>query len=218
MDITLLLTHLAEWLGVAAFGWLLSLAPQSRFTPVAFLYARRDGLAALFLGAGAILFAVAFNSVGMTGLVTRINTISGPAKDLVNPFILALITLLPFIAALLTRGQPPLSVGWSSKRFRTGLQAGLAVALLTIFLRNRVLDVVGGLKSDQINYLFFALGIALAEETIFRGYIQLRLASWLGETRGWVAASLFSAVFRFPAPAGLRRHHPRPFWSAADLW
>ena len=199
LDITLFLTHVAEWLGVAAIGWLLSLAPKSRFAPVTFLYARRDGLAALFLGSAAVLFAVAFNTVGMTGLVSRINSISGPAKDLLNPFVLALVSLLPFIAALLTRGQPPLSMGWSSKRFRSGLQAGLAVALLTIFLRNRVYDIVGGLKSDEINYLFFALGIALAEETIFRGYIQLRLVSWMGETRGWVAASLFFAVFRFPA-------------------
>ena len=199
MDLTIFLTNLAEWMGVFAVAWLLSLAPQFKFTPVGFRYARRDGLAALFLGAAALLFAYAFNVAGVGGFVDRLIQFPAPSNELVHPLVLALASLLPFIAALLTRGQPALSLGWDSKRLRGGLQAGLAAALLTIFLRNRVMDVLGGLKPGEVTYLGFALLIALAEETIFRGYIQLRLSWWMGETRGWIATSLLYAAFRLPA-------------------
>ena len=198
MDTTLLLTHLAEWLGVVAVAWLLSLAPKLQSAPVGFRYARRDGLIALALGAVAILFAYVFTLQGMGSFAERILKVSGAGQSLARPFVLAVITLLPFIAALLTRGQPLLSAGWSGKRMRTGLQTGLAVALLTIFLRNRVMDVLGGLSNDKIYYLLLALGIAAAEETIFRGYIQLRLSWWLGDKRGWIASALFFAAFRLP--------------------
>ncbi len=199
MDLTIFLTNLSEWLGAIAVAWLISLAPQFRSAAVGFRYARRDGLAALFLGASALIFATAFATVGLGGWIDRLVVLPAPAAGLTHPLVLALVSLLPFIAALLTRGQPPMSAGWSARRLRTGLQAELAVALMTIFLRNRVMDVLGGLKPGELTYLACALAIALAEETIFRGYIQLRLGWWLGETRGWVAASLLYAFFRFPA-------------------
>ena len=198
MDIYLLLTHASEWLGVSAFAWILALVPQFKVAPVVFKYARRDGMIALFLGASTLLFAVALSTVGMSGTIDRWLPVTGSPSALLHPLVLAAVSLLPFIAALLTRGQPPLSAGWSSKRLRTGLQTGLTVVLLTIFLRNRVLDIVGGLKTDEVTYLLFALGIALCEETIFRGYIQLRLDNWLGGNRGWIATALMFAAFRFP--------------------
>lgn len=198
MDTTLLLTHAAEWLGVSAFAWILALIPALKTPPVIFKYARRDGMIALFLGASTLLFAVALSPVGLSGSIDRWLPVSGPASALLHPLVLAALSLLPFIAALLTRGQPALSAGWSAKRMRAGLQTGLTVVLLTVFLRNRVLDIVGGLKTDEVTYLLFALGIALCEETIFRGYIQLRLDNWLGGNRGWIATALMFAAFRFP--------------------
>lgn len=190
---------MAEWLGVIAVAWLLSLAPQLRSKPVGFRFPRRDGLVALSLGGAAILFAFVFSAQGVASFVDGFLKITGPAQDLVHPFVLAVVALLPFVAALLTRGQPPMSAGWSGKRLRAGMYVGVAVALLTIFLRNRVMDLLAGLNSNEITYLIFALGIAAAEETIFRGYIQLRLSWWMGETRGWITSALFFAVFRFPA-------------------
>jgi membrane protease YdiL (CAAX protease family) len=65
-------------------------------------------------------------------------------------------------------------------------------------LRNRALDLINGITTPQVTYLFLAMGIALAEETIFRGYIQLRLGWWLGENKGWLVTGLFYAAFRFP--------------------
>jgi membrane protease YdiL (CAAX protease family) len=185
-------------MGAIAVAWILSAVPRLRSASIGFKYARRDGLAALFLGGASVIFAFVFSTQQLGGLSERVFPVSGPAADLARPLFVALVSLLPFIAAMLTRGQPPRSIGWSGSGFRAGLTAGIALALLTIFLRNRVMDVLGGISTPQSIYLLFAIGIALAEETIFRGYIQLRLTWWMGQTRGWLATSLLYALFRLP--------------------
>lgn len=198
MNITLLLTHVAEWLGVLAVAWFLGSIP--RFKPVitGFKYARRDGIMGLTLALTAVLFAFTLASPQLQSLAPRFFPLQGSSAELVRPLFTALVTLLPVLAATFLRGQPLRGTGWGRSGSRAGMQAGLAVALLTILLRNRALDLINGLKSEEITYLLLALGIALAEETIFRGYIQLRLSWWMGETRGWIITSLAYAAFRLP--------------------
>ena len=112
--------------------------------------------------------------------------------------ILAGLSALPFIALLFFRRQPLRSAGWGSANLRIGLLVGLALALLTIFLRNRFNDIVRGLPPEQITLLLYWLGICLLEESIFRGYIQPRLAAWLGEIPGWVLVAALFALWRLP--------------------
>jgi len=198
LNITLLLTHVAEWLGVIAVAWFLSRIPRLNIAPLGFKYPRRDGIMALSLGVTAVLFAFIFSSEQLSDLAPSLFPLQGPAADLAPAFLIALASLLPVAAALFVRGQPIRAAGWGRASFRAGLQSGLALALLTILLRNRALDLINGITSAELSYLFLALGIALAEETIFRGYIQLRLGWWLGENRGWLVTGLFFAAFRFP--------------------
>jgi membrane protease YdiL (CAAX protease family) len=193
------IAQLAEWLGVIAVTWLLSMSPRFRFRPLGFKYARRDGMAALSVAALIIVFSYAYGTTSLGPGLSRAIVAPAPASDLVPQLVLSVICLLPVIAALILRGQPVRSAGWIPATLTLGLQVGIALALLTIFLRNRVLDVLGGINSNQSLYLLFALGVALCEETIFRGYIQLRLVSWLGVNRGWVAAALLYAAWRLPA-------------------
>ncbi len=87
--------------------------------------------------------------------------------------------------------------------FMPALQVGFALAILTIFLRNRVMSMLAGVSSAEFNILLLAIGISLAEETIFRGYIQLRLTWWLGE---WVGIGLTAVLFAlWHVPAWLNR-------------
>jgi membrane protease YdiL (CAAX protease family) len=79
------------------------------------------------------------------------------------------------------------------------LQVGFALAILTLFLRNRVMDVLGGVTTEELNYLLLAIGISLAEETIFRGYIQMRLSWWLGKWPGIVLTAAMFALWHVPA-------------------
>jgi membrane protease YdiL (CAAX protease family) len=194
----LLLTHVAEWLGAIAVAWFLSLIPRFRVARLGFKYPRRDGIMALSLGATAILFAFIFNTPQLSDLAPQLIPVQGPAAGLAPQLFIAVVSLLPVIAALFMRGQPPRSAGWGRESLRVGLQSGLALALLTVLLRNRALDLINGISTPEVTYLLLAIGIALAEETIFRGYIQLRLGWWLGETKGWLVTGLIYAAFRFP--------------------
>lgn len=199
MDTRLLLAYFSEWLGVAAVAWLLSLAPRLRHQPIGFRYARRDGLTALGVYASILAFSFLFGTGGLANTLAGWFKVPTLAEPLIRPLLLAVICVVPFILACIIREQPPKSMGWNAKQLRFGLQVGLAMALLTIFLRNRVMDVISGISSDEGLYLLIALGIALAEETIFRGYIQTRLEWWLGPNYGLVATALMYAAWRFPA-------------------
>ena len=76
-----------------------------------------------------------------------------------------------------------------------GVQLGLAVGFLTLFLQNILPELFKGITMDQGYALLVWLGIALAEESLFRGYVQLRLEAWLGERWGWLAASGLSTLW-----------------------
>ncbi|MEM5776503.1 MAG: CPBP family intramembrane glutamic endopeptidase, partial [Anaerolineaceae bacterium] len=78
----------------------------------------------------------------------------------------------------------------------------------TIFLRGKLMSIVNGVSAEEGVALALLLGISLAEETIFRGYLQLRMVSWLGQPAGWLAAAGMFILWRLP-------------WvmvSAADVW
>jgi membrane protease YdiL (CAAX protease family) len=99
---------------------------------------------------------------------------------------------------LFYRRQPFKSIGWNPQLLVPGLQMGVVLAFLTIFLRNRVMDVLSGVETPVMSLLVFALVISAAEETIFRGYIQLRLAWWLGKWQGLVLTAVLFTLWHLP--------------------
>jgi membrane protease YdiL (CAAX protease family) len=121
-----------------------------------------------------------------------------PANDLVQALLVALLSLIPFIASLFLRKQPVKSLGWNPAMLSAGLQMGFAIAVFTVFLRGKFMTILGGVPADKFLPLIFALGIALAEETIFRGYIQLRLAWWLGPVPGIALTAALSTLYHLP--------------------
>jgi membrane protease YdiL (CAAX protease family) len=176
----------AEYLGVIAVVMLLGLSPRTRARhEVKFVYPRREGLYAL--GGFAAILAIAVLFYSRSG-----------GSDLRASLTLAALSVLPFAAFLFVRRQPLRSAGWGSANLRIGLIIGVALSILTIFLRNRFTSIVAGLPGDQIIQLLYWLGICLLEESIFRGYMQPRLSSWLGEIPGWVLAAALFALWRVP--------------------
>jgi membrane protease YdiL (CAAX protease family) len=208
---TEILILLVEFAGVVAVTLLLGLSPafQQR-RPVVFVYPKREGVVALSL------FVV------MTGLLTLIFLQMNPSPGEAIPAVLpangmhlldgftytpealarqaglAGLMLLPFGLALLVRRQPLLSAGLSARTWRAGLEMGLALALITIFLTNKTYAILKGLNSSQWLYLAAMLIAGLAEEFVFRGYIQLRLMGWLGQTWGWVITSALFSLWHIP--------------------
>ena len=200
MSINEFFGFVSEWLGAIGITWLLSLSPRFQHAPVGFLYPRRDGVIALSLYGLILAFSILYYTRISPPVFTDPMQISpAPVNDLRQALILAAVCLAAFLIALVVRKQPARSTGWNPGQLRAGLQAGLALAILTIFLRNRVMDVLNGMGSPDLNALPLALGIALAEETIFRGYIHLRLSWWVGKWPGLVLTAALFAMWHLPA-------------------
>jgi len=184
---------ISEWLGAIAVAWLLSLSPRLQRPPLGFLYPRREGFISFSLFGLILVFAYLFNqTLQLPSFSQPLRMVPAPNHDLWQALVLAGLCLLPFLLALVTRKQPPRSAGWNQALITPGLQMGVALAILTIFLRNRVMDVLSGLGAPVLGALPLALGISIFEETIFRGYIQMRLAWWLG---AWPGTIITSALF-----------------------
>jgi membrane protease YdiL (CAAX protease family) len=193
VELSNIIVFVTEWIGVIAIAILLGLSRRFNVPRIGFLYARRDGIIAISLSTVIIVFAYFYNTtISPARFPTPLRIAPAPVQDLLQVLILASICLLPFIVALVVRDQPVRSVGWSPALITPGLQMGVAMAILTIFLRNRVMDVLGGLALPVLSSLPIALGVALAEETIFRGYVQMRLTWWLG---AWPGIVLSAALF-----------------------
>jgi membrane protease YdiL (CAAX protease family) len=103
-----------------------------------------------------------------------------------------------FLLALAIRRQPLRSAFGSNTQMRVALELGLALALLTIFLRGKVNILIYHLPADALTNLGLCAAISLLEEAMFRGYIQLRLNSWLGPRYGWLLTALLFFIWQLP--------------------
>ncbi|GAP15636.1 CAAX protease self-immunity [Longilinea arvoryzae] len=181
-----LILLIAETIGVIAVVMLLGLSPRVRAKrEVKFIYPRREGLFALAGFAVILALAVIYYAkLSHTGLQ--------------DDLILAGLSALPFVAFLLVRRQPMRSAGWGRANLSLGLQFGLVLAILALFIYNRIGTILGGLSGAQIGSLLYWLAICLLEESIFRGYMQPRLSAWLGGLPGWILCAAMFAVWRLP--------------------
>lgn len=121
-----------------------------------------------------------------------------PGGELAQRTLLAVICLVLFLLATFLRGQPLKSIGWSKANLRPGLTLGLLLVIITIVLRGKFSTLLQGVSPEQGGLLLACLLLAVAEETIFRGYIQLRLNSFIGVTWGWLATAFLFLLWQFP--------------------
>jgi membrane protease YdiL (CAAX protease family) len=206
--ITTLAAYISEWLGAFAVAWLFSLSPRFRQPQVGFKYARRDGITAIMMFALILALAFVLNTLHLPVFPDAISTAANPKSPMLAPapaenldqaLLAAGLALASFVIALVIRKQPWRSIGWNPALFRPALQVGFAIAILTVFLRNRVMDVLGGLNTPGLLTLLLAVGISLAEETVFRGYIQMRLVWWLGDWAGMLLTAVMYTLWHLPA-------------------
>ncbi len=189
---------LSQVLGAVAVTILLTISPRFRQNPLVFKYPRREGPVAVGVFAAAALISLLLYS----GQVPLINT--NPAggftnvQNLVIQLTVAALGLAVVLAALAYRRQPIRSAGWSRPLNMPSLQTGIALVLITLFLSGKITRLFDGISAEQGTALLFALGLALVEETIFRGYIQLRLAAWIGRWYGWLATAGMFTLWQLP--------------------
>jgi membrane protease YdiL (CAAX protease family) len=187
MNMSPILAQFAEWMGAVAVAMLAGISPRFKHRPIQFVYPRRE--INLSLSIYAAIVALAF----------IIYSIFPPAAgQLPLPhLILAALSAVPFALALRLRGQPIRSAGWNPQYLRAALMLGIALALLAMFLRGQIMNILS-LSSDKGILLLVWLGISAGEESIFRGYILIRFVSVWGQWAGISATSLLYALWHLP--------------------
>lgn len=192
------LGYLSEWLGAIAVVMIAAASPLlRRIRRIDFRFPRRETTFALTLFAVLFFFAFqVFNNKIFGFLRTAASAFAG--DEIALRMLIALVSLLPVILLLIARGQPLKSIGWSKENTRASLTLGLLLVVLTVFLRGKFTAILRGLTPEQGNLLLVLLILCLAEETIFRGYIQLRLMSYLGTTWGWLLTTLLYLLWQLP--------------------
>ncbi len=185
----------SEALGVIGVVLLLGLSPRlRRVPPVQFQYPRREGLLSLALGGGMV--ALAFLMAAQPATAQEIQR--GGAGGLYPALSLAALAGVLSGAALVYRRQPPRSAGWGRPLLGPALQIGVAVGLLSIFLRGMTTRLLSGVSAEAAQALLILLAIAAGEETLFRGYLQPRFAAWLGALPGWLLSAALFVLYQAP--------------------
>ncbi len=192
MEMNAIILTVSEWVGVIAVTLLLTLSRKLVARPVAFKYLTREVVISSLLAL--VLIAAAFYA----NLVLGLPTLPHGEAQIGGQLLWAGAILLPVALLLLIRRQPLLSVGLSRPSLRLGLLLGIALALITIFLRGKVYSLLDGVSAAEFNSLLISLVLALAGEIVFRGFIQLRFTAWLGRTVGWLVTSLVHFLFCLP--------------------
>jgi len=186
------LLWLSEALGVFAVTLLISVSPRWVKPRVSFRLPSRDGYIAL--GIFGLLLAFAVFYWGMT-TAERWFASAGAWE----PAMIAGLALVPCILMLFALRQPLSAAGWNMSLIRQGAFLGLALAILSVFLRGKLAALIDGITAEEgIRLAVFAV-LALAEESIFRGFIQPRLQAWLGRWVGLVLSAVMFAVWQLPA-------------------
>ncbi|MCE1253445.1 MAG: CPBP family intramembrane metalloprotease [Anaerolineae bacterium] len=186
----------SEWLGIIALAWLIQLSGRFNFRPIGFVYARREGIISLSLYSALLLTSVVLTTPQISAGIK--SPLAEVPQNLWLRLILSALAALIFGLTMLVRRQPLRSIGWDPKRFGFSWRLALPIILLTVFLRSKVDSLINGLTSSEINLLLVWLVIALVEETVFRGFIQLRLNYWMGNPTGWLATALLYVLWSLP--------------------
>jgi membrane protease YdiL (CAAX protease family) len=193
MTVTQILLLVSEWLGVGSVTWIAGLSPRFHRRPITFIYQRRENIISFSLFALALL-ACFFIKLELDR--TEFSTILSLPDVVFLRLLLSIVLLAPFLIALVYRRQPIRTIGWGKTTLRPAFQLGLGLAILVIFLHGKIFSLINNFSSTQ-GFLFLALLVtALIEESVFRGFIQIRLDSGFGRTTGLIVTALLFTLWR----------------------
>ncbi len=198
MDKLAWLGFVIEWMGAFAVVMIAGTSPLLKLIRrIDFRFPRREATFALSVFALSYFFAFQYFANPIFQFLLDFSKIL-PGGELAQRTLLAVICLVLFLLATFLRGQPLKSIGWSKANLRPGLTLGLLLVIITIVLRGKFSTLLQGVSSEQGGLLLACLLLAVAEETIFRGYIQLRLNSFIGVTWGWLVTAFLFLLWQFP--------------------
>jgi len=141
-----------------------------------------------------LLFSQNSNSPGTT-LSKPIDSL----QDFLAQLISATIFIIPFVILMLKRKEPLKSAGLSKQNLKASILIAIGLLIIPVALWVWKFENVNNLGTTAltVSLFFFFLQnavIGFYEEFVFRGYLQTRLASWLGKYPGWIIASILMAM------------------------
>lgn len=192
MTTAAILLQLSEWLGVGSVTWIAGVSKRFQRRPINFIYQRREYIVTFSMFVLALIIAwVVKTQFNLTATLGS----GGLPEGLLFRLVISVILLAPFLAALLYRRQPARTMGWSST-LRPALQLGLGLLALVIFLHGKIFYLLNNFNSSTGLMILTLLAIAVMEESVFRGYIFIRLTAGLGAIPGLVATALLSTLWQ----------------------
>jgi len=163
---------------------------------------RRDALIALLL---VLLPNLVLTGVGllMRGPAQRVAEAQaaghfGPERFLRQVGLNAFF-LLPMGIWLWRRRVGWAACGWGRERLGRAVGLGVLLGAAALLLRARPFAPERLALADTWWALATYAVVAVAEETLFRGFLQRRLVAWLGRWWGWLATSLLFTAIHLPA-------------------
>ncbi len=193
MTIAQILLHVSEWLGVGSLTWIAGLSPRFHRRPINFIYQRRENIISFSLYTLALLL----------GFFVRIEfqqansfTLYSLSNEIFLRLLLAIVLLAPFVIALIYRRQPVRTLGWGKATLRPALQLGLGLIILVIFLHGKIFSIINQFSAIPWAVFLALLAIALVEESVFRGYIFIRLTAGFGSISGLAITALLSTIWQ----------------------
>lgn len=195
----------SELLGVIAVMLLAGMSKSISQRPLlGFKYPRREVVVALTLFSVVLFLAILFYN----GIIPTPEPLLAVSVELWQQLIAGLVALLLIMLVLYIRKQPARSAGWSKALLSPSLRLGLALVFMAVFLRGAIFSLMNGITTPEISGLLVWLVLAMAEETVFRGYIQLRLSAFFGEKYSWLITALIFLIWQLPR----LMLHPETIW------
>ncbi len=198
MEIGIFAADLAELIGVLAITMLFGISPQLKAVPVVgFKYAQREGKISLSLAVILVVFSILSNLFGRN-LLNKQHFVDQSLSMVLFEAIPAAAACLMVLFLLWKRGQPLKSSGWHPLLWKLSLQFSIALVFLLVFLRGKIFTILNGVAPHVWLGLPLLLLMTLAEETVFRGYIQKRLSSFWNPKTGWLVTAFIFVLWQLP--------------------
>jgi len=149
----------------------------------------------LFLTLAVAVFFLAQSAGGSLGTPTQFDL----QRALRQWAVYAIISFIPVSIIIKTRKQSFETVGVTGKNARLSVGIGLILSLLIVALSTtpeRFLDRF--FSNNTLHAFIYYLAVGFGEELMFRGFLQIRCSTWLGETKGLILASTIMALAHIP--------------------
>ncbi|MHB0923760.1 MAG: CPBP family intramembrane glutamic endopeptidase [Bellilinea sp.] len=203
MSVTGIIALLSEVLGAIAVTMLMTLNPRfKQHRPITFLFPKRESMAAAIVAVGVFVIGFFIFRDPTPAPFTRLTESTPTLEAAIQHLTAAGAGVLLVVIALMYRRQPLRSAGWNRSLFMPALQIGIGIIMLTVFLSGKLSLLMDGISQDESTALPVITLLALAEETIFRGYIQPRFESRIGKIPGWLLTSVLFALWQIPRLLG----------------